>query len=56
MPPLEFGIIPFAPVGGATLGLDAVLSGASEKSSNLESYSVTFQAAMGDLIFIMVTV
>ena len=43
-----FGVIPFAPVGGATLGGEVGLSGASEKSLNLESYSVT-----GKLFFIM---
>ncbi len=56
MPPLGFGVIPFAPDDGATLGLDAVLSGAREKPLNLESYSVTFEAAAGNLIFVMVTV
>lgn len=36
-----FGGIPFAPVGGATLGREAGLTGAGEKSLKWESYSVT---------------
>ena len=43
MPPLEFGVIPFAPVGGATLGREMALSGASGKPLNLESNSVTIK-------------
>lgn len=38
---MPLGVIPFAPVDGATLGREVGIIGASEKSLNLESYSVT---------------
>lgn len=37
MPPHGFGVIPFAPVDGATLGRELGLSSAVEKLLNLES-------------------